>query len=31
MAVDALNDISLAANPVKCAKEDLLDLYQRAM
>ncbi len=31
LAEDALADIALRTNPVKCEKEDLLDLYRKAM
>ena len=31
MAEDASGDVSLFNNPVKCSKEDLLDLYRRAL
>ncbi|MBW1789549.1 MAG: iron-containing alcohol dehydrogenase [Deltaproteobacteria bacterium] len=31
MAEDALNDMSLLANPATCTREDLLDLYRKAM
>ena len=31
MAEDAAADVALFGNPVKCSKEDLLELYKRAM